>query len=164
MSVAVRATAVAGLRLLSLGQFIIARIERAAFPNDEHLKHARVERAPGRAWYAAATEADGSRRLVAYALFAPFTKPNTPFAGWTYLEDFAVDPAFHGRGVGEFLLRGAVSSVGAPRLVTKVELDSAAARRLYAKVGFVDSGERETNQYGTVAYYRYAPRGAASGV
>ena len=156
MSVAVRATAIAGLRLLSLGQFIIARIERAAFPNDEHLKHARVERAPGRAWYAAATEADGSRRLVAYALFAPFTKPNTPFTGWTYLEDFAVDPAFHGRGVGEFLLRGAVSS--------KVELDSAAARRLYAKVGFVDSGERETNQYGTVAYYRYAPRGAASGV
>lgn len=85
--------------------------------------------------------ADGDGRLAGTAVAAPWDEPDGPlglFGMW-------VDPAFRGRGIGAQLVER-VLAYARERGETLVQLEvaepQAAARRLYARCGFIDTGER----------------------
>src|SRR5204863_5305502 len=67
-------------------------------------------------------------------------------AGLVRLWGFFVKPEFRRRGVGKTLMEGAIQRAARMPNVVRMELgvsdSSVAARRLYERAGFVDTGER----------------------
>jgi ribosomal protein S18 acetylase RimI-like enzyme len=95
-------------------------------------------------------EADGE---VAGAV--TFVLPGSPYAelsgpGEAEFRMLAVDPATQGRGVGEALVRACVAraaDLGCKAVVICVRTFSMPARRLYARLGFVRTPERDWSPY-----------------
>jgi ribosomal-protein-alanine N-acetyltransferase len=71
---------------------------------------------------------------------------------------FAVEPALHGRGIGRALLAehiARLNAAGTKALFLEVEIGNAAARALYARLGFFEVGQRR-------GYYRSAGSAATA--
>lgn len=80
-----------------------------------------------------------------------FVLPGTPYAeisgpGEAEFRMLAVDPVAQGRGAGEALIRACVeraAQLGCRAVVISTRSSAAAARRLYARLGFVRTPERD---------------------
>ncbi len=91
---------------------------------------------------------DADARLLGAVLFAPPLSPYGEIAepGEAVFRMLAVDPAARGRGVGEALVRACIArarALGCSVLRLSTQRDMSAAHRLYQRLGFVRTPERD---------------------
>jgi ribosomal protein S18 acetylase RimI-like enzyme len=78
------------------------------------------------------------------------TDPASPWLEWAEPDEvqfrlLAVDPSARGRGVGEALVRECLARAGTRRVLIHTTQWMEAARRLYARLGFVRRPERDVS-------------------
>ncbi|MFD4629514.1 GNAT family N-acetyltransferase [Streptomyces sp. NPDC058284] len=130
-----------------------------AYLDDGHLDHGAEDRylavlrdVAGRAAHAeilvAVADDAASRELLGGVTFVPSGGPMADIArdGETEIRMLAVSPAARGRGVGELLVRDCVQrsrDAGRDRLVLSSSPTMRTAHRLYERLGFIRTPERD---------------------
>jgi ribosomal protein S18 acetylase RimI-like enzyme len=104
---------------------------------------------------------DGEDLLLGAVTFAPPTSPYAEIAdpGEAGCRMLAVDPMARGRGVGEALVRACIErarALGCTRLRLSTQPDMSAAQRLYQRLGFRRTPERDWEPMPGIRLLTYA--------